>query len=64
MENSPGHQGIRILLKNLREDDDPELIAQLTRPSISPAADQDKGPKHIVYFQVEKGLKLIAGKDK
>ena len=59
IENTPGHQGVRLYLKKVREDDDPELIKKMTRRSLSAEEDRAKGPKFIVYFAVEKVLKLI-----
>ncbi|MDA3903701.1 MAG: pyridoxamine 5'-phosphate oxidase family protein [Desulfuromusa sp.] len=59
IENVPGYQGVRLFLKKVREDDDPELINQMTRRCLSAEEDLIKGPKFIVYFQVEKTLDLI-----
>lgn len=59
MEDSPGHKGIRLFLKKTREDDNPGLIASMTRRHLSPELDAQKGPKHLVYFTVEKVLPLI-----
>lgn len=53
--------GIRLFLKKIREDDDQELIGQMTRRHLSPAEDERKGPKHLVYFAVEKILPLVGG---
>jgi hypothetical protein len=59
MEDAPGHKGIRLFLKKTREADDPELIATMTRRHLKPELDAQKGPKHLVYFAVEKVLPLI-----
>ena len=59
MEDAPGHKGIRIFLKKTREDDDSELIKKMTRRHLSPELDAQKGPKHLVYFTVERVLPLI-----
>ena len=59
MEDAPGHKGIRIFLKKTREDDNAELIASMTRRHLSPELDAQKGPKHLVYFAVERILPLI-----
>jgi hypothetical protein len=59
MEDAPGHKGIRIFLKKTREDDNAELIASMTRRHLSPELDAQKGPKHLVYFTVERILPLI-----
>ena len=63
IEAGAGYQGVRLFLKKLREDDNQELIQQLTRRSLSPEEDQAKGRKHIVYFAVEKTLSLIGGEE-
>jgi hypothetical protein len=59
IEDGPGHKGIRLFLKKAREDDNPELIAAMTRRKLTPELDAEKGPKHLVYFTVEKVLPLI-----
>ena len=58
-----GYQGVRLFLKKVREDQDQELIEQMTRRSLSPEEDASKGPKFMVYFTVEKVLQLIGGKE-
>ena len=63
IEAAAGYQGVRIFLKKVREDSDQERIAQLTRRSLTPQEDKAKGPKFIVYFEVEKVLKLIGGEE-
>ncbi|SHJ04555.1 Pyridoxamine 5'-phosphate oxidase [Malonomonas rubra DSM 5091] len=60
-EDSPGYRGVRLFLKKEREDDDPELISQLTRRWLTAEEDKAKGPKFLVYFKVEKVLSLIGG---
>jgi len=63
IEESAGYQGIRLFLKKIREDNDPELIAKMTRRNLTPEQDKQKGPKHLVIFSVEMILPLIgAGK--
>lgn len=59
IEQGPGYQGVRLFLKKVREDDDPKLIGNMTRRCLSLEEDLDKGPKHIVYFEIEKVLELI-----
>jgi hypothetical protein len=63
IEAAAGYQGVRIFLKKVREDDDQQLIAQLTRRSLTAEEDKAKGPKFMVYFEVEKVLKLIGGEE-
>ena len=59
IEDGPHYRGIRLFIQKIREDDDPELIAQMTRRNLSPEQDKAKGPKFLVYFTVEKILPLI-----
>ena len=59
LEDAPGHKGIRLFLKMVREDENAELIASMTRRHLSPELDAQKGPKHLVFFAVEKVLPLI-----
>lgn len=61
IENAAGYKGVRLFLKKVKEDDNAELIAEMTRRCLSPEEDAAKGPKFIVYFQIEKALKLIGG---
>jgi hypothetical protein len=59
IEESAGYQGIRLFLKKIREDNDSELIAKMTRRNLTPEQDRQKGPKHLVIFSVEMILPLI-----
>ena len=59
MEQGPGYQGVRLYLKKLREETDADLIASMTRRHLTPDEDQQKGPKFLVYFTIEKILPLI-----
>ena len=61
VDQAPGYQGVRLYLKKVREDNDAELIQILTRRSLTPEEDQVKGPKFLVYFEIEKALDLIGG---
>lgn len=61
IENAVGYKGARLFLKKVKEDDDAELIKKMTRRCLSPEDDAAKGPKFIVYFKIEKALKLIGG---
>ena len=63
LEDGPGHRGIRLFLKKTREDVDPDRIATMTRRHLSAEEDQARGPKHLVYFQLEKALALIGGRE-
>jgi len=59
IEADAGYQGIRLFLKKLREDDDPEVIAKMTRRNLTPEQDKQKGPKHLVIFHIDMILPLI-----
>jgi hypothetical protein len=59
IEDGQGYSGIRLFLKKVREDTEPELIAQMTRRHLTPEEDKAKGPKFLVYFALEKILPLI-----
>jgi hypothetical protein len=59
IENVPGYSGLRLVLKKLKEDSDSTLIAKMTRRSLTPEEDKQKGPKFLVYFKIEKILPLI-----
>ncbi|MGW8287491.1 MAG: pyridoxamine 5'-phosphate oxidase family protein [Desulfobulbales bacterium] len=59
MEDGLHYRGIRLFLKKIREDADPDLIAQMTRRFLTPGQDKAKGPKYLVYFELEKILPLI-----
>ena len=59
IEDGPHYQGIRLFLKKVREDTDPELIAKMTRRHLTPEQDKARGPKFLVYFALEKMLPLI-----
>ena len=59
MEDQASSQGVRIYLKKTGEDNDPELLARMTRRHLTPEEDRARGPKHIVYFEVEKILLLV-----
>ena len=54
-----GYKGIRLHLKKVREDQDAELLQQLTRRCLTPEEDSSKGPKFLVYFAIEQALDLI-----
>ena len=63
IEEKRGYAGVRLFLKKIREDQDPELLAKMTRRNLSAEEDAAKGPKFIVYFAVEKTLELIGGEE-
>jgi hypothetical protein len=59
IEESAGYQGIRLFLRKIKEDNDSDIIAKMTRRSLTPEEDKQKGPKHLVIFSVEMILPLI-----
>jgi hypothetical protein len=59
IEENAGYEGIRLFLKKIGEDNNPEIIAKMTRRRLTPEEDKQKGPKHLVIFRVEKILQLI-----
>jgi hypothetical protein len=59
VEGGIGYAGIRLYLKRIKEDNDPDLIARMTRSGLSPQEDKAKGPKHLVHFRIEEILRLI-----
>ncbi len=59
IEEGKDYKGVRLYLEKIREDQDPELMADMSRRCLSEEEDRQKGPKHIVYFKVEKVLPLI-----
>jgi len=59
IEDAPHYRGIRLFLKKVREDTDPDLIGRMTRRHLTPQQDKEKGPKFLVYFSLEKILPLI-----
>jgi len=59
IEDGPHYKGIRLFLKKVREDSDPDLIAKMTRRHLTPEQDRARGPKFLVYFTLEKSLPLI-----
>ncbi len=59
MEQGSGYSGIRMFLKKVREDDDQQLINSMSRRNLSSEEEGTHGDKFIVYFEVEKTLKLV-----
>jgi hypothetical protein len=63
VEAEPGFKGVRLFLKKVREDENADLIEKMTRRCLTPEEDAAKGPKFIVYFEIEKALKLIGSEN-
>jgi hypothetical protein len=63
MESGAHLKGMRLFMKKTGEDTDEELISRMTRRNLSPEKDKAAGPKHIVYFSLQKTLELVGGKE-
>jgi Pyridoxamine 5'-phosphate oxidase len=63
IEDNHHYKGVRLFLKKKGEDTNPDLISQMTRRFLTPEQDKARGPKFLVYFEVEKILPLV-GTDK
>ena len=59
IEDGPHYKGIRLFLKKVKEDTDPDLIAKMTRRHLTPEQDKARGPKFLVYFSLVEALPLI-----
>lgn len=64
IESGNGYQGTRLYLQKVAEVDDQQLVRQMTRKSLTPEQDQEKGPKHLIRFSVEKSLALIGAQER
>ncbi len=64
IESGAGYQGVRLYLQKIDEINDPQWAQQMTRNSLTPEQDQEKGPKHLVRFRVDKSLALIGGQER
>jgi hypothetical protein len=64
IESNAGYQGTRLYLSKIDEIDDPQLAQKMTRKSLTAEQDQEKGPKHLVRFNVEKSLALIGAQER
>jgi len=58
-EAGGGFVGLRLQLRKLREDQEPLLVAAMTRKGLATREDQALGPKHLVYFNVEEVRPLV-----
>ena len=61
LEHGNSLNGLRLFMKKTGQDEDEEMIAGMTRRNLTPEEDRRAGPKHIVYFTLEKILTLIGG---
>lgn len=58
LEDAPGHQGLRLHLRKVKEDADPAIIEPFRMRRLSPEEEQKKGPTYLVTFSVVKVLPL------
>ena len=63
MEQAAHINGIRLFMKKTGEDTNEELISSMTRRNLTPEKDKAAGPKHIIYFNLEKILSLVGGNE-
>ncbi|MDH3391517.1 MAG: pyridoxamine 5'-phosphate oxidase family protein [Desulfobulbaceae bacterium] len=63
MEHDAHIKGMRLFMKKTGEDTNEELINRMTRRNLTPEEDKAAGPKHIVYFNLEKILSLVGGNE-
>lgn len=61
LESGGRYQGVRLFLEKLREDTDPELIAQYSRRCPVPEGNPSKEQKFLVTFRVNRLLKVLGG---
>ena len=61
VENSPGHNGVRLYLEVTGEELDPEKVKQIKSTRKSHRAPRDV-PKHLIYFKVTQTRSLIGDK--
>lgn len=61
LEAGGRYQGVRLFLEKLREDTDPELIAQYSRRCPVPEGNPSKEQKFLVTFRVNRLLKVLGG---
>jgi hypothetical protein len=59
IEDGAGYRGIRLYLKKIKEETDNELIERMKRRHLTPEEDKAKGPKFLVFFEVEMIVPLI-----
>lgn len=59
VEEGGGYKGVRLSLKKIGEELDPQVIASYRRQPKSTAASEKEC--FVVYFQIEKALKLVGG---
>ena len=61
LEAGGRYQGVRLFLEKIKEETDPELIAQYARRCPVPEGDPAKEQKFLVTFRVNRLLKVLSG---
>lgn len=61
LEAGQGYTGVRLFLTKIEESTDHVLIDSMTRRTLTPEEDKEKGAKFLVSFKVNKMLALIGG---
>jgi hypothetical protein len=56
IEKGPGYEGKRLVLRKVREEQNPELIKRITRRR---ASANEEEPRFLVYFSLERELPLM-----
>jgi hypothetical protein len=59
IEQGPGYKGKRLFLTKLEEEKETERVQKLHRRCRSPEEEDEKGPKFLVIFKVDRVLPLI-----
>ncbi|ADH86800.1 pyridoxamine 5'-phosphate oxidase family protein [Desulfurivibrio alkaliphilus] len=59
IEEGQGVRGVRLFLKKIKEETDPEKIKALKRRHLTAEEDEALGPTFLVSFAVEKILPLV-----
>jgi hypothetical protein len=59
IEKGDGYKGVRLSLKKIKEDTNPELIQKLRRHPPTAQEQSAPGERYIVYFEIKKALQLI-----
>jgi len=58
LENTPGHQGLRLHLKKVKEETDLSAVEPFLTRHLTPEEERKKGPLYLVTFTVERILPL------
>jgi hypothetical protein len=61
IEEGGGYRGVRLFLEKIREEQDSELLGKIARKCPLPEEKMGKGPRFLVFFKLNKILKLIGG---